>query len=76
MTVRVNGLDSNLIKEDLQVLLEKSPIGLPEALMIPKVQSAEDIAEVWELYLDFYMWSALIKNCVMTVQEYQPKLSN
>ena len=46
VTVRVNGLDSSLIREDLQVVLEKSPNGLPEALMVPKVQSSEDIVEV------------------------------
>ena len=52
VTVRVNGLDSNLTREDLQVILEKSPDGLPEALMVPKVQSAEDVAEVGEFYVE------------------------
>jgi len=56
VTVRVNGLDSNLIREDLQVVLEKSPIGLPEALMVPKVQSTEDIVEVWELHSLLYCY--------------------
>ena len=46
VVVRVNGLASGLIAEDLRVILRDSPDGLPEALMIPKVQSAEDIAKV------------------------------
>ena len=46
VVVRVNGLASGLITEDLRVILRDSPDSLPEALMIPKVQSAEDIVEV------------------------------
>ena len=46
VVVRVNGLASGLMREDLRVILSDSPSNLPEALMIPKVQSAEDVAEV------------------------------
>ena len=46
VVVRVNGLASGLINEDLRVILRDSPNSYPEALMIPKVQSAQDIIEV------------------------------
>ena len=46
VVVRVNGLASGLINEDLRVILRDSPNNYPEALMIPKVQSAQDIVEV------------------------------
>lgn len=49
VVVRVNGVTSGLIRDDLRVILEDSPTSLPEALMIPKVQprqSAQDIVEV------------------------------
>lgn len=46
VVVRVNGLASGLIREDLQVILRDSPSSLPEALMIPKVQSTQDLIEV------------------------------
>jgi len=46
VVVRVNGLASGLTREDLTVVLSDSPTSLPEALMIPKVQSAQDLIEV------------------------------
>ena len=46
VVVRVNGVTSGLIKEDLNVILRDSPSHLPEALMIPKVQSVQDLVEV------------------------------
>ena len=46
VVVRVNGLASGLMIEDLRVILRDSPSSLPEALMIPKVQSAQDLVEV------------------------------
>ena len=46
VVVRVNGLASGLIREDLRVILRDSPNHLPEALMIPKVRSAQDLVEV------------------------------
>ena len=46
VVVRVNGLASGLMIEDLRVILRDSPNSLPEALMIPKVQSAQDLVEV------------------------------
>ena len=46
VVVRVNGVASGLIREDLHVTLRDCPTSLPEALMIPKVQSAQDLIEV------------------------------
>ena len=46
VVVRVNGLASGLIRDDLRVILRDCPSNLPEALMIPKVQSAQDLIEV------------------------------
>lgn len=46
VVVRVNGLASGLIRDDLHVILRDSPVDLPQALMIPKVQSGQDLIEV------------------------------
>ena len=46
--VRVNGVDSGLLKADLSAVFagKPSPDQLPDALMLPKVESVEHLQQV------------------------------
>ena len=60
VVVRVNGLASGLMREDLRVILRDSPTILPEALMIPKVQSAQDLVEVAKKFTVYVLWALVM----------------
>ena len=53
--VRVNSVSSGLADDDLQVILQSEL--LPPAMMLPKVESTEEVQWVRELTMTLYSWT-------------------